>query len=129
MNTEIMLRESQTETDTSWLKAKINENGSLVLEGYDIGEAPLNYWGRDEYEYWRTVDSKYKDSILLLLIKDRFTSDSGFSQWLEEKVFQVNFIIGYNYPANREVNNNALTCRMACLIVVWYELARFRKGE
>ena len=84
MNTEVMLRESQTETDTSWLKAKINENGSLVLEGYDIGDAPLNYWGRDEYEYWRTVDSKYKDSILLLLIKDRFTSDSQFSRWLDE---------------------------------------------
>ena len=44
-----------------------------------------------------------------------------------KRVFQVNFIIGYNYPANQEANNNALTFRMACLIVVWYELDRFRK--
>jgi hypothetical protein len=85
MSTEVILRESQTETNTSWLKAKISENGNLVLEGYDIGETPLNYWGRDEYEYWHIVNSKYKDSSLLLLIKDRFTSDSQFSRWLDKK--------------------------------------------
>ena len=84
MSKEIMLKETRTETDISWLKAKIDENGNLVFEGGDIGETPEKYWGRDEYEYWRTVDKEYKDSILLLLIKDKFTSDSEFSEWLEK---------------------------------------------
>lgn len=81
----ISLNESRTETDAVSLFAKIDEIGNLVLEGYDIGETPKNFWGKDEYEYWLTINKKYKDSILLLLIKDRFNSDTKFKQWLDER--------------------------------------------
>ncbi len=69
----------------AWLDAKIDDKGKLVLEGYDAGETSKKFWGDEDYEYWLTVDKQYKDSILLLLIKEKFTSDSKFKQWLEEK--------------------------------------------
>ena len=73
-----------------WLDAQINETGDLVLEGYDIGGIVENFWGNDDYEYWLTVAGEFKDSLLLLLIKDAFDSghfenSSGFREWLDKK--------------------------------------------
>lgn len=81
---KIRLRGSETKENTSWLDAKIDEKGDLVLSGYDVGEAAEMFWGDSDYEYWLTVDKQFKDSILLLLIKDRFNSDTKFKVWLEE---------------------------------------------
>lgn len=48
---EITLREQRTEKDVSILVAKIDKNnGDLVLEGYDFGEAPKKFWGDSDYE-------------------------------------------------------------------------------
>lgn len=44
-----------------------------------------NFSPEDEYEYWRTVPVGYKDSVLLWLVKERFSSDLEYSKWLEEK--------------------------------------------
>jgi hypothetical protein len=82
--TKIRLRENITNENKSWLDAKIDEKGNLVLDGYDIGEAAEKILGDSDYEYWFTVDKQYKDSILLLLIKDKFTSDTKFKNWLEK---------------------------------------------
>ena len=89
---EIALREERTKEDFSTLVAKIEENGDLMLEGYDLGESPKKFWGDSDYEYWRTVEKKYKDTILLWLIKERFNSDSDFSDWLEEKGIPSKFM-------------------------------------
>ena len=50
----------------SYLDAVIRENGDLVLEGCDNGQAVKSMWGDWDYEYWVTVKSEDKDSVLLL---------------------------------------------------------------
>ena len=72
------------------LDAKINDEGSLVFEGFDIGEFVKEYWGDSDYEYWLTIKAKHLPEVLLHLIKecfDRkiFTNDSEFKSWLKEK--------------------------------------------
>jgi len=42
---EIVLRDVKTDNDSSSLIAKIDDKGDLVLEGYDIGESPKEFWG------------------------------------------------------------------------------------
>lgn len=82
---KVRLRENKTKEITNWLDALIDEKGNLVLEGYDLGEAAEMFWGDSDYEFWLTVEKEFKDSILLLLIKEKFTSDTKFKKWLEEK--------------------------------------------
>jgi hypothetical protein len=82
---EIVMSEVRTEKDYSNLVAKIDDEGNLVLEGYDLGETPELFWGDSDYEYWLVVKGDYKDTILLWLIKERFENDSKFREWLNEK--------------------------------------------
>ena len=90
---EITLRQRRTEKNVSTLVAMIKEgSGDLVLEGYDFGEAPKQFWGDSDYEYWRVVKKKYKDTILLWLIKERFDTDSAFKNWLDEKGIPSEFM-------------------------------------
>ena len=62
---------------------RINYNGDLIIDGYDTGSAPLAFWKSPGYEYITTVPAAYKDTILLLLLKDRFKDDSGIKKWLK----------------------------------------------
>ncbi len=51
-----------------FIDAELKDNGDLQLSGHDLGEAPREYFGDDDYEYWRTVPRDYKDDVLLVLI-------------------------------------------------------------
>lgn len=83
---EVMLRENRTpDGEVSLLEAYIEEGGDLVLEGYDLGESVKKVWGDSDYEYWRRVNREHVPMVLLQLIKDRFTSDVAFHEWLSEK--------------------------------------------
>lgn len=82
---ELTLRVIKTENFTSELVAKIDVNENLVLEGYDLGEMVKRLWDDSDYEYWLTVDKRYKDTVLLWLIKDRFENEVDFRNWLTEK--------------------------------------------
>lgn len=67
------------------LVARINEQGDLVLEGWDRGEwvkQNLDDW---DYEYWLKIPREWKDTILLCLIQERFADDSKFREWLQGK--------------------------------------------
>ena len=66
---EVTLREDRTEKDISILVAKIADDGDLMLEGYDVGEAPKQFWGDDDYEYFRVIDKKHKDTIIRVFQK------------------------------------------------------------
>ncbi len=81
----ITLRLDRTERDFSTLEAMIDDDGDLLLEGYDLGEAPRKFWGDDDYEYWWIIKKKHKNKILRLLAKEQFDTDSDFRNWLEEK--------------------------------------------
>jgi hypothetical protein len=72
------------------LEIYFNEEGDLVFEGYDIGDIVEKYWGDSDYEYFLTIKKEHVPAVLLLLIKEcfdtkRFTNDSEFRTWLEEK--------------------------------------------
>lgn len=82
---QITLAESKTDRCSSSLVARIDDEGSLVLEGYDIGELVREWWGDSDYEYWLKVAADDKDTVLLWLIKERFPTDSEFREWLNSK--------------------------------------------
>jgi len=75
---EIVLRDVKTDNDSSSLIAKIDDKGDLVLEGYDIGESPKEFWGDSDYEYWLFVSKEHKDTVLSLLIKEHTGGLSSF---------------------------------------------------
>ena len=45
----------ESERVRSTLTAGFNDEGELVLEGYDIGAFVEEVWGDSDYEYWLTV--------------------------------------------------------------------------
>lgn len=61
----------------------VNESGDLVIDGYDRGKAAEQIWNDSDYEYITTIKSKFKDTVLLLLIKEKFKDSSDFREWLE----------------------------------------------
>ncbi len=72
------------------LEIKVDEEGDLVFEGYDIGDSVEEYWGDSDYEYWLTVKADQLPGVLLHLIKECFekkifTNDSEFREWLTKK--------------------------------------------
>lgn len=77
---------------SSFLEAKISENGDLVLEGQDLGRLVQETWGDEDYEYWLTVAGEYKDTVLLYLLKERFESETAFREWLKEREIPHRFM-------------------------------------
>ncbi|HQL89128.1 MAG TPA: hypothetical protein PLQ15_00875 [Syntrophales bacterium] len=63
----------------------IEKNGDLVVYGLDSGPFVEKYHGDGDYEYWFTVPGEYKDTILLLLLKERFSSFLEIQTWLTSK--------------------------------------------
>jgi hypothetical protein len=49
--------------------AYIKDDGAILVEGYDIGEAPSEYWGDSDYEYLVYVNQEYKDKLLGALVQ------------------------------------------------------------
>lgn len=78
------------------LDIEINDEGSLVFEGYDIGDTVKEYWGDSDYEYWLTIKTEHLNTLLLHLIKECFdqkifTNDSEFRTWLDAKGISSEF--------------------------------------
>jgi hypothetical protein len=88
---------SSGKLEISTLEAYLNDDGDLVLEGYDLGKAPEMMWGDSDYEYWWTVKKADVPMVLLQLIKDKFDQQKGyrssqFAEWLKEKGIPVDFM-------------------------------------
>jgi len=60
--------------------------GALVLAGQDLGEAPKQYLGKSEYEYFLSVKAADKDRLLLYLVQALLagneTPNSALREWL-----------------------------------------------
>jgi hypothetical protein len=82
---KVTLHEKTTESDVSLEWASIESDGNLRLDGVDCGDTPLKFWGDDDYEYWLIVNKEWKDTILLLLLKERFSDFGAIRKWLDEK--------------------------------------------
>ena len=57
------------------IQACIEESGNLVISGQDIGDAPEEFFGDLDYEYWLTVPAAEKDQLLLALIEKHYAGD------------------------------------------------------
>lgn len=80
---------------TVTVTAGIAEDGALVMEGQDLGEAPLRYFGEDEYEYFVRVAPDDVARLLLALLQERFGTStmptSAFMEWLKERDIAYEF--------------------------------------
>jgi hypothetical protein len=76
----------------SELLAKIDDRGQLVLDGADTGSRVQEIWGDDDYEFSEAVPAEWKDTVLLHLVKERFsTGTSEFRKWCEERGIPTKF--------------------------------------
>ena len=47
----VRLREERSGRNAYFLNASIGDDGVLVIEGHDLGNAPAQFWGSSEYEW------------------------------------------------------------------------------
>ena len=77
------------------IDARIEEGGDLVISGQDIGDAPEEFFGDLDYEYWLTVPAAEKDRLLLALIETQYAGDlsvvSKLRELMEEKSIPCKF--------------------------------------
>ncbi len=66
---EIVLCEYRTEKLWVTVRACIAD-GKLTVEGQDLGDAPLHWFGSDEYEYYYFFDEANTEKLLQLLAGD-----------------------------------------------------------
>jgi hypothetical protein len=82
----LVLRRTDDGATVSVVEVVVTESGDLVMEGQDVGEAPREFFGDSDYEYWVTVRGSGKDAVLLRLLADRFGPEgapsSAFMEWL-----------------------------------------------
>ena len=72
-------KDSQSET------VVIGDNGDVCADVIDRGELVMKCFGFSEHRDWYAVSKEWKDTLLLLLIKDRFERVYDFRDWLKEK--------------------------------------------
>ena len=79
----VSLYEHRGETSI-FLEATTSPGGDFEMAGHDIGRAPQEVWGHDDYEYTVTVSAAEKDRLLLALVKKIYGGDAmGTSHLME----------------------------------------------
>ncbi len=77
MNEELRVKLFEYRGKTSiFIDAEIKDDGSLVVSGQDIGDAPKEHFGDSDYEYWAVVSEDLKDRVLLALLEEVFGGNS-----------------------------------------------------
>ena len=92
---EVIKLVRQSRSTSIYIDARIEDDGDLRFSGQDIGEAPKQIFGKDDYEYWLTVPAAEKDRLLLALIekvyKGNATVVSEMKEFLEERNIPCQF--------------------------------------
>ena len=79
----IIIRDERSDSGSSYLAVSIDKQGKLIMEGQDLGEAPREFWGRDEYEYKLVIDEDWKDTLLLWLIYEKYKTSQELIEVLK----------------------------------------------
>ena len=79
----VVLAEKRTDKGWHLIEVLLNDAGDLILRGHEPDEMPRAAFGTQEYEQRLEIPAEFKDTILLLLLKERFKTDGMFQQWLE----------------------------------------------
>ena len=85
MNTisSIQILKKETEQGLTRLSAEISDNGDLIINDYCIGPFAQEMYGHDDVEADVKVKKDFKDTLLLLLLKERFDKFSEIREWLK----------------------------------------------
>jgi hypothetical protein len=78
----LVQHESENLHQSVW--ATINEKNQLVVEGLDYGPLVEDMLFCEDYEYSVTIDAQWKDTMLLLLLKERFHDFPPVKKWLKD---------------------------------------------
>lgn len=89
--TELLIRHEKFDDGYSELLVRIDPDGDLVLDGCDAGELARETFGDWDYEYWLTVPAEWKNTLLLHLVKERFSSVHDMQEWLEKREIPSKF--------------------------------------
>ena len=77
------------------IEAEITDRGDLLLSGQDVGDAPREFFGDADYEYWLRIEARNKDRLLLALLGKLYSGDpsliSQFREYLESKGIPAEF--------------------------------------
>ena len=77
---ELVLCDNKTERVWVNVWAEI-ENGCLKISGQDLGNAPKEFFGSGEFEYWYNFDEKNTERLIVLLTQ----KEHDFKEQLLEK--------------------------------------------
>ena len=58
------------------IDVEITGEGDLLFSGQDVGEAPKEFFGDSDYEYWLQVYKADKDEFLLALIEKFYSGNA-----------------------------------------------------
>ena len=93
--TEVIKLVRQGGPTSIYIDARIDDEGKLLLSGQDIGEAPEEIFGKDDYEYFLSIPAAEKDRVLLALIDKIYSGNasviSEFRGFLESKDIPCTF--------------------------------------
>jgi hypothetical protein len=79
----VNLYEQHGETSI-FLAATTSSGGDFEMAGQDIGRAPQEVWGHEDYEYTVSVSAAEKDRLLLAFVKKIYGGDPmGTSHLME----------------------------------------------
>lgn len=80
--------------DSDYTDSNIDiDDKQLTFYSYDVGSLMKQYapTSRDEYEYSVSVDREQFESLILELLKDKFTDANEFMEWLKAKDITFEF--------------------------------------
>ena len=86
---------SQSGSTSIYIDARIEDNGDLRFSGQDIGEAPEQIFGKDDYEYWLTIPAAEKDRLLLSLIEKIYKGNASVISEMKEFLDERNIPYGF----------------------------------
>ena len=66
------------------IDATMTDDGDLQVGGHDIGEAPKQWFGHDDYEYIVTVRRPHKERLFLALKATYFSDDATAEARLQD---------------------------------------------
>ena len=78
-----------------YIDVRIEEGGDLLISGQDIGEAPEQIFGKDDYEYWLTIPAAEKDRLLLALIEKIYKGNASVVSEMREFLDERNIPYGF----------------------------------
>jgi hypothetical protein len=107
---KVQLYEVRGETSV-FIDAEINERGSLVVSGQDVGKAPKEYWGDSDYEYWVVVAEEHKDRLRRALTEREFGGDNLSWRSIWKQVFPLFGTVFEDLAIDREAFAQFLTSK------------------